>query len=93
MAGPPVAATSSFQQTPQDMTSNEQWVTRRQLKDVLGWAHRPTMNFSLTLLIECFLFLGAIALAAVLWAVKHTANGCEDEGGFHPEPPDRQAES
>ena len=41
------------------------------------------MNSTVTLLIEGFLLLGATALIAVVLAIKSTAEGCEDEGGFH----------
>jgi len=44
------------------------------------------MTPTITFLIESFLFLGAIALVAVMLAIKYTANGCEDESGFHLEP-------
>jgi len=44
------------------------------------------MNSTITFLIESFLFIGAVALVAVMLAIKYTANGCEDETGFHLEP-------
>ena len=46
------------------------------------------MNSPFTLLIACFLLLGAVA---VVWAIRNTANGSEDEGGFHPEPSGKTA--
>ena len=50
------------------------------------------MSPTITLLIESFLVLGAIALVAVLLAIKYTANGCEDESGFHLEPTSERKE-
>jgi len=43
------------------------------------------MNVPFTHLIVGFLVLGAIASLALVWALKNTAEGCEDESGFHPE--------
>ena len=32
-----------------------------------------------------FLIFGTIALIALVWALRHTADGREDETGFHPD--------
>lgn len=36
-----------------------------------------------------FLFVGILACLALGWAITHTADGCEDETGFHPDIPPR----
>ena len=41
------------------------------------------MNLSFPLLIVGFLLLGALASIALVWALRHTAEGCEDDKGFH----------